>query len=155
MILPKVAGFIPIVLTVTSNTSTDDSFTFKYQDISADMNQIEDVQMYNHFDMSQKSNYVDLSTKLKFDMLYKQWKNETMLLSSPNQIIHHKNFQDIINLGRPVLKYIGEALDNEPSYLVWALNQIFGFKISNDPTLNISEASSKWVSFLKTEGLYQ
>ena len=42
--------------------------------------------MYNHFDMSQKSNYIDLTTKIKFDMLFKQWekRNRIVLFSKSN-----------------------------------------------------------------------
>ena len=45
--------------------------------------------------------------------------------------------------------FIIDAIDENPSHLVWALNFIFNAKISNDPNTTITQACKLWVKKLR------
>ena len=89
------------------------------------------------------------SIKVRFALLYDSWKQETAFLSSAKAIIEHEDFQKIIAMGHDAVPFIVNAIDKEPSPLVWALNLIFNVRISNDPNVTISQACRLWVERLK------
>lgn len=83
-----------------------------------------------------------------FNKLISQWKEETMFLSSAQAIIDNPNFQAIVNMGKTAVPYIVDEIKNEPSTLVWALNIIFGRKITDRPGTTVEEACRLWVRTL-------
>ncbi len=68
-----------------------------------------------------------------------------MFLSSAKAIVDNEEFKGIVAMGRVVTPLIIDAIDREPSQLVWALNYIYGAKISNNPNTTIKEACKLWV----------
>lgn len=70
-------------------------------------------------------------------------------LSSAKAIIELDDFQSIVAMGSDAVPFIVDAIDKEPSPLVWALNFIFKAKISNNPNTTITEACKLWVKRLR------
>lgn len=81
----------------------------------------------------------------RYKLLYQTWKVKTAVLSSPKAIIENPEFQGIVSMGKDAVPFILDTISEEPSQLVWALNYIYGAKISNNPNLTISEACKLWV----------
>lgn len=81
----------------------------------------------------------------RFRILYQSWKQKTMFLSSAKAIVDNEEFKGIVAMGKVVTPLIIDSIDREPSQLVWALNYIYGAKISNNPNTTIKEACKLWV----------
>ena len=64
-------------------------------------------------------------------------------------IIEDINFQSILSLGEQVVPLILNNIEIEPSQLVWALNIITGRKISNNPTISITDSCKRWIKYSK------
>ena len=88
-------------------------------------------------------------TKLRFSILYESWKMNSAFLSSAKAIIELDDFKSIVAMGSDAVPFIVDAIDKEPSPLVWALNFIFKAKISNNPNTTITEACKLWVKRLR------
>jgi len=142
-------GFFPLVISGLTIATSPMVQTFKYNDLDQNNIQIKNENTQKHLNKTIESSYTDLLTKMKFIEHFEKWKNETKFLSSPNRIVENINFQEIIGIGAPVVKYIVEELHEEPSCLVWALNFIYGFKISDASTTTIREATKMWIRYLK------
>ena len=87
----------------------------------------------------------DITQKFKFQIHLKAWEQRTMFSSSVTTIVNDKDFQSIVNMGFIAVPFIKEELERKPSVLVWALNFIYGTKISDKPNLTISEACKLWI----------
>ena len=141
-------GFIPIIisgLTIISPSAN----ALKYNDFNQSYVEINDQITKSHINAATESSYSELLLRVKFIDHLEKWKAKTRFLSSPNKIVEDKDFQAIIKLGQPAVKYIIDELKKEPSSLVWALNIIYGRKMSSNPNTTIKEASMKWVKFLR------
>lgn len=90
-----------------------------------------------------------LLSRVRFDALYNSWRKNTMFSSSVSDIIGDAAFQEIVGMGMAAVPYIIERIDKEPSTLVWALNKIYGGKISNNPNTTIKEACRLWVKRIR------
>lgn len=88
-------------------------------------------------------------TRSQFDALYRDWREKTRFFSSSADIIGDRSFQAIVGKGMAAVPYIAESIEKEPSTLVWALNYIYGVKISNRPNLTVREACKLWVKRIK------
>jgi hypothetical protein len=81
----------------------------------------------------------------KFKLLYESWKTKTAFLSSAKDMVDNEDFKGIVSMGYDAVPFIIDTIKNEPSQLVWALNYIYGAKISNNPNTTVSEACKLWV----------
>jgi len=61
-----------------------------------------------------------------FRELVRQWKEDTVSLSSIDEMALHPAYQRIIGMGPAVLPWILEELGAEPDYWFWALKAIAG-----------------------------
>lgn len=86
-----------------------------------------------------------LLSRARFDALYSNWRKRTMFSSSAKEIIEDSNFQEILEMGVAAVPYIVDVIDKEPSTLVWALNHIYGGKITNRPNVTVKDACKLWV----------
>jgi len=150
MKLLNLNNLAPIVISSLAFTPNMNYQTFKYNDIADNNIKIEDKNTLNHLNIAQESTYTSLLTKIKFKEHLENWNLNTMFLSSPNQIIEDSDFKEIVKLGYSAVPFIIEELEEKPNFLVWALNLIFGYKISDDPSTTIVEASRMWLKFLKS-----
>lgn len=99
--------------------------------------------------VADNDNSLFYTNKLRFNSHYEKWLQETAYLSSVNSIVEHPDFQAIVTMRYAAVPYIVEAIEQEPSNLVWALNFIYNRKISNKSDLTIPEACKLWVKELK------
>lgn len=88
--------------------------------------------------------------KMYFRLHFDAWKAKTRFLSSAHAIVADADFQAIVAMGKPVVPFILEELQAQPSTLVWALNCIYGQKISSDPHLTVTEACRLWMEELRS-----
>lgn len=86
----------------------------------------------------------------RFRLLYSAWKKQTAFLSSAKKMVDNPEFKGIVAMGTDVVPFIIDTIDQEPSQLVWALNYIYGAKISNNPNTTVKEACRLWVKRLKS-----
>ncbi len=140
---------MPLVISATSLNLSPAIQTFKYNDINTNAIKITNSDTLDHLNLVQTSDYSELFVRIKFNIHLKKWLNKTKLLSSPNKIVQDADFKEIVSLGVSAVPFIMEEISERPSYLVWALNLIFGMKISNNPDLTITEASKMWLKYLK------
>lgn len=87
----------------------------------------------------------EITQKFKFQMHLQAWEEKTKFLSSAAAIVSDSDFQAIIGMGVAAVPYIKDEIERKPSVLVWALNYIYGRKISNKQGLTISDACKQWV----------
>ena len=98
---------------------------------------------------NENQTFHNLQLRHYFNELVSNWKQNTMFSSSLQQIINDNNFQKIVAFKEQAVPLILLEIQNQPSMLVWALNIIYGTKISNDPQLTITEACKLWVKKLQ------
>lgn len=86
----------------------------------------------------------------RFRIMYQSWKQKTAFLSSAKSIVENEEFKGIVAMGYDVVPFIINTIEEEPSQLVWALNYIYGAKISNNPNTTVREACKLWVKRFKS-----
>ena len=64
--------------------------------------------------------------ELRFYSLLTEWYNDIKFISSTTQILKHKAFREIVNMGSDVVPLIFDEIQNNPSFLFVALNEITG-----------------------------
>lgn len=92
---------------------------------------------------------ISSNRKFIFQFHLNNWESKVKFLSSTNAIIDNDDFKAIVNMGQHAVPFIIEQIERKPSTLVWALNFIFGRKITSKPDATIADASKLWVKELK------
>ena len=87
----------------------------------------------------------DITQKFRFQMHLKAWEQKTMFSSSIASIVSDEDFQSIVKMGIVAVPFIKDELERKPSVLVWALNYIYGKRISDKKELTISDACKLWI----------
>ena len=124
-----------------------------------------DVDQYSHIDTAVNNHVTaqylaevndptesSISDKLTFENLLNSWKENTRFSSSVSSIVEQPDFQAIVAMGAKAVPFIGASIESEPSTLVWALNLIFGTKITNKSDVTIVETCKLWVKELRQQG---
>lgn len=111
---------------------------------------ISDKHTYEYVQIDDFQRQEVLLSRERFNSLYQSWKKRTMFSSSASEIISDPAFQSILDMGFAAVPYIVDTIEKEPSTLVWALNKIYGGKISNNPNTTVKEACKLWVKRLKS-----
>ncbi len=91
------------------------------------------------------------SLQQEFDVLVEQWRDETMMLSSPMTAAMHPSYQRIIGMGQPAVPLILQELERRPDHWFWALHAITG----EDParaTDDVDVAATDWLNWGRTRG---
>jgi len=102
----------------------------------------------SYIEQNEDQTFYNLQLKHYFNELVSNWKHNTRFSSSLQQIINDSNFQKIIALKAKAVPLILLEIQNHPSMLVWALNIIYGAKISGDTQLTVTGACKLWVKKL-------
>lgn len=145
-----ISGLLPIVLS-TSVLQPSPSFqTIRYNDISNNTPEISNPTTLNHLSTVQESHYFGLLLRINFYDHVRKWEHSIRFYSSPNQIVQDEDFKAIVKMGEPVIPLIVHEIERQPSFLVWALNLILGFKISDSSDTTIPEACKLWVKYLSS-----
>ncbi|MBR1515919.1 MAG: hypothetical protein IJ621_04125 [Paludibacteraceae bacterium] len=122
--------------------------TFAYSDIDAYNNIInsEKTMQYMQLVDTRETDY--FSAKFHFQLHLQRWEQKTKFQSSVYRIIGDEDFKAIVGMGEVATPLILAEIQQRPSTLVWALNFIYGKKISNNSNLTISEACKLWIKEL-------
>lgn len=137
-------GFIPLVVSGMVVNGTPQEHTFRYNEIMENKTQTMENSTREYLKVSEGS-YANLLREIQFKQYLKAWKEETQFVSSPTEIVGNENFQGIVNLGKPVVPLVLSELQNNPNYLVWALNFIYKTKVSDSEKTTIPEAAKLWI----------
>lgn len=91
-----------------------------------------------------------ISLKEKFYTLKTKWEEETLFLSSINEIAMHPDYQKIIGMGEPAIPFILNEMRKKTGHWFWALKSISG----EDPVPpelkgKIKEMTIKWLQWGK------
>ena len=90
----------------------------------------------------------DASLRKEFKKLVRQWRADTMLISSPREMAVHPAYQRIIALGAPAIPMIIEELRANGGHWFWALR----FLANHDPVPkknwgNVPEMKNCWLAW--------
>ncbi|MFV0553619.1 MAG: hypothetical protein ACK5LR_02835 [Mangrovibacterium sp.] len=122
-----------------------------YQDLDAHsgiLTTVSDCKTSNYLNTVDKSDQTVFIQKFRFDNHYAKWQEKTVFLSSVSSIIEDEDFKAIVSMGQSAVLYIVERIEVEPSPLVWALNFIYGKKITSQ-NATIIDACKLWVKELR------
>lgn len=143
MQLPKITNQLkPLTLAVGIAAAAP---VFSYADIDNISKIINSEKISRYIEVVDSNDNLYLSNKFRFQMYLQRWERKTMFMSSVSSIVDDEDFKSIVAMGQGVVPLIKEELQRKPSTLVWALNYIYGRKISNNPNLTISEACKLWI----------
>jgi hypothetical protein len=94
------------------------------------------------------------SDAISFRDLVRQWKDDTISLSSIEEMALHPAYQRIIGMGPAALPWIFKELETEPDYWFWALRAITG----QDPVQpsdrgRLAEMTNAWLNWARIRGI--
>ena len=90
----------------------------------------------------------------RFLELADQWKSETVLLSSTDQVTKHPAHQEIISVGEPVVPLILERMQSQGGHWFHALREITGADpVSPDDRGNGPAMQEAWLDWGELNGL--
>lgn len=78
----------------------------------------------------------------EFNTYYENWSNETMFLSTG--ILENKWFRNIVEMGKDAVPFIKEKLDENDTWLVAALDEIYPDIISYEGYNSLSDVCQMW-----------
>ncbi|MDZ7359114.1 MAG: hypothetical protein ONB46_00090 [candidate division KSB1 bacterium] len=89
----------------------------------------------------------------KFQLLAKEWRDETVHLSSMTKLVMHPKYQNIIGMGPAVLPILFRELQKSPDHWFWALNAI----TEEDPTNpedagDLRKMTEAWLKWAREKG---
>jgi hypothetical protein len=89
-----------------------------------------------------------------FGRLVRQWKKDTISISSIEEMALHPAYQRIIGMGPAALPWIFKELEAEPDYWFWALRAITG----DDPVKpsergRITDMTKAWLDWAEAHGI--
>ena len=95
----------------------------------------------------------DKALRLRFNQLAQSWKEDTLYVSSTNQIASHPAYRQIIDMGKGVLPLIFQDLKREPDFWFDALVALtgenpVGAKIRGD----VSAMTKVWLRWARKHG---
>jgi hypothetical protein len=89
----------------------------------------------------------------RFRRLEATWTTETGYLSSYTDIVAHPAFQEIIQMGAPVVPLLLRDLQERPRLWVWALPEITGADpVPPEDAGNIAQMSETWLRWGRANG---
>ena len=97
---------------------------------------------------------VNVALEKKLDTLLQQWQDACVVLSSTSAMVAHAAYQEIIELGQPVVPLLLRQLQKEPIHLFEALKSITG----EDPVApedwgKISAMANDWLAWGRSRNL--
>jgi len=129
--------------------SSSAAFVYSDIDIFSGITSISNNKTLNYIKIVDNNENHIWTYRFVFESYLMNWKEKTMFLSSTKSIIDNDDFKAIVDMGKSVVPYIINEIENTPSTLVWALNFIFNKKITDNPNTTITEACKLWVKELK------
>jgi hypothetical protein len=93
-----------------------------------------------------------MNIEQRFEELASKWRKETELYSSIARICEHPAYQEIIQMGEPVIPFILRDLQKELNHWFWALVQITKANPVSEHTSSIKEMADDWIQWGKDKG---
>ena len=144
---------VPLILGLTANASSFHSTALSFNEDEVSKNLMSmNKGIFDYTKDGHTKIYDQLYLESRFNDYYVRWKRDTMFLSSIDAITKNSNFQKIVGFGDAIAPIILQEIQERPSKLVWALNIIFGRKISKN-NLSVDEACTAWVKYGKANNL--
>lgn len=91
----------------------------------------------------------DLRTSFEQNLRY--WNDQTRFMSANN--IDNSYFKAIVDMGTAAVPFIIDELNKRPSFLVYALDEIFPGVMKYDGYVSTEKACETWLSTLRQIGL--
>jgi len=96
------------------------------------------------------------SLETHFQALVKRWKKDTETDSSITRMIRHPAYQEIIDMGEPVVPLLLAELQQEPDFWFAALQRITGANpVPKASAGKIMEMAQSWIDWGRDKGLLQ
>lgn len=84
----------------------------------------------------------------KFKRLAENWRKDTEFLSSIHQIATHKDYQEIIGMGKDSVLLILQEMEQSPDHWFWALRAITEVDpVTDDIRGNMSKMTEAWLNW--------
>lgn len=97
---------------------------------------------------------IDPAVATRFEELADQWRRETAMLSSIQEIVIHPAYQRIMAMGKPAIPLVLRRLRDEGGYWFWALLAMAD--LEHDPAAALtrhSDARRAWLQWGNDQGL--
>jgi len=97
--------------------------------------------------------FVEPSLDQKFQLLARQWQQETRHLSLVSDIVINAAYQQIIGMGTPAIPLLLQELKRQPDHWFWALRSITGENpISPADRGRLSKMADAWLEWGREHG---
>ena len=107
------------------------------------------------FRSTSKSSVFDNQLEQIFNKLAKQWKEDTINLSSMQQMALHPAYQQIIGLGPKAIPLILNELESEPDFWFWALRSLTRVNpVTDNMAGDISTMTRVWIEWGREHGYH-
>ncbi len=104
---------------------------------------------------TKKSSVSDSQLEQTFNSLVKQWKEDTINLSSMQKMVLHPAYQQIIGLGPKAISLILNELKNEPDFWFWALRALARANpVTDNMAGDISTMTRVWLEWGREHGYH-
>jgi hypothetical protein len=104
-------------------------------------------------DILNKNAELDSVVVDKFYHLAEQWQREVAGMSSTNRMSQHPAYQEIINMGNPIIPLLLSELKKNPLYWFAALSAITGTNpIKAEQKGRVKQMASAWIEWGKNQG---
>jgi len=104
---------------------------------------------------TKKSSVSDSQLEQTFNSLVKQWKEDTINLSSMQKMVLHPSYQQIIGLGPKAISLILNELKNEPDFWFWALRALARANpVTDNMAGDISTMTRVWLEWGREHGYH-
>lgn len=90
-------------------------------------------------------------SKAEFEYYYEKWLRNTMLYSNLSIIFGDENYKNIIDMGKRAVLYICNILKQMPSFIVFALEEIYGYTLNIDNRFSLDELCEKWIKEIESK----
>lgn len=110
---------------------------------------------YQIFEISSKNdrNPDDQALQEKFNTLATQWINDVEGMSSTVEMTKHPSYQEIVNMGEPIIPLLLGNLDQNPLYWLHALRQITNENpVNPEQKGKINQMAQAWLNWGKEKG---
>ena len=86
-----------------------------------------------------------------FDSLFEQWSKDTVVTSSATKVISHRAYQNVIGMGKPMVGFILEKIEDGHFHWCWALCEITGQDPAKEAE-SLEAAAKVWTKWGKENG---
>ena len=112
------------------------------------LKQYQEIYGHYYFPVSRPEDYVT-----EFYSLVNEWKRDTQVTSTANNLIMHPAYQRIIGMGKGVIPLLLRELQDRPDHWFWALEAITGVH----PILpiqqgKVDEMAKAWLNWAEQNG---